>query len=96
MDFLDEKLTAKSTGMFYPNIDRFNEWSVSAFLTPSYLRFIVLHDGKNDDGIRNFCQDIYECYIKFLLNPFYTANEPIKSDAFDKKVVISAKRHLGV
>lgn len=81
--------------MYFPNIDRFNEWAVSAFVTPSFLRFIVLHDAKNDDGIKNFCQEIYENYIKYLLNPFYTANEPIKSEAFDKKVIISAKRYFG-
>ena len=38
LDFLDEKLMTKATNMFYPNIDRFNEWSISAFVTPSYLR----------------------------------------------------------
>lgn len=95
LDFLDDKLTTKSSGMYFPNIDRFNEWAVSAFVTPSFLRFIVLHDAKNDDGIKNFCQEIYENYIKYLLNPFYTANEPIKSEAFDKKVIISAKRYFG-
>jgi len=96
LDFLDEKLTVKANGLYYSNIDRFNEWSVSAFVTPSYLRFIILHDAKNDDGIKSFCQDVYECYIKFLLNPFYTANEPIKSELFDRKVMYAAKRYLGV
>ena len=28
------------------------------------LRFIVLHDAKNDEGIKSFCQEIYEVYIR--------------------------------
>jgi hypothetical protein len=68
LDFLDEKLSSKSTNLYYPNIDRFNEWSISAFVTPSYLRFIVLHDFRNDDGLKQFCQDVYESYIKVKLN----------------------------
>jgi len=64
LDFLDDKLTSKSSGLFFPNIDRFNEWNISAFVTPSYLRLIVLHDARNDDGIKGFCQETYESYIK--------------------------------
>ncbi len=66
LDFVDEKLSTKNSNTFFPNIDRFNEWSISAFVTPSYLRFIVLHDLKNDDNIKTFCQDVYETYIKVI------------------------------
>lgn len=66
LDFLDEKLAARSTNLYYPNIDRFNEWSISAFVTPSYLRFIILHDYKNDDAIKLFFQEAYETYIKVI------------------------------
>jgi len=30
-----------------------------------------------------------------MLNPFYSYNEPIKSDAFDKKVKNASRRWLG-
>ena len=40
LDFLDEKLATKANNLYFPNIDRFNEWSISAFVTPSY---ILLH-----------------------------------------------------
>lgn len=64
LDFLDEKLAARSNNLFFPNIDRFNEWSVSAFVTPSFLRLIILHDARNDEGIKGFCHEVYESYIK--------------------------------
>ena len=39
----------------------------------------MLHDVKNEDGIRNFFQDIYEVYIKvtemeFLVRPMLNRN----------------------
>jgi hypothetical protein len=64
LDFLDEKLSTKSNNLYFPNIDRFNEWNVSCYVTPSFLRFIILHDAKNEEGIKGFCQEVYENYIK--------------------------------
>ncbi len=45
-------------------VDRFNNLLVSAFVTPGGARFLLLHDGKNDDTIRNFFGEIYELYVR--------------------------------
>ena len=64
-------------------VDKFNEWTVSAFVTPGSkwpcpcmgiavldpcavldVKFVLLHEGKNDDGIRSFFVELWELYLK--------------------------------
>lgn len=77
-------------------IDKFNEWFVSAFVTASGARFLLLHTQKNEEGIRSFFQEIYEVFIKFTLNPFYQIDSPIKDANFEQKVVFYARKFLNV
>ena len=32
------------------------------------MKFILLHEAKNDDGIKSFFMDVWELYIKVRLN----------------------------
>ncbi|KAJ1977621.1 TRAPP subunit [Dimargaris xerosporica] len=93
LDIIDEAVWT-TTELYFKNIDRYNEMSVSCFVTPSNARLILLHETKADDGIKTFFNECHELLIKTICNPFHDANQPIASVAFDTRVKSLAKRHL--
>lgn len=63
---------------------------------PSSPVRMLLHERtiSNNDGIKNFFGEIYELYVKMLLNPFYIPGSPINSPQFREKVKLFAKKYL--
>ncbi|XP_022723117.1 trafficking protein particle complex subunit 2-like [Durio zibethinus] len=80
--------------MFLKAIDRFNDLVVSVYVTAGHTRFMLLHDSRNDDGIKSFFQEVHELYIKILLNPLYLPGSRITSSHFDTKVRAIARKYL--
>ncbi|KAF9534418.1 transport protein particle complex subunit [Crepidotus variabilis] len=93
LDVIEDEMR-KQNLMYFKSIDKFNEWTVSAFVTPSNMKFVLLHEGKNDDGIRLFFMEVWELYVKTAMNPFQTAHTAVRSSVFDTRVRNSARKYL--
>ena len=55
------------------------------------IKLMLLHETRNDDGIRAFFNDVWECYVKTLLNPFYAVDKAVSSPVFEAKIRAIAK-----
>ncbi|KAH8830320.1 Sedlin [Flagelloscypha sp. PMI_526] len=42
-----EDVMRKESAMYLKSVDKFNEWTVSAFITPTNVKFLLLHEAKN-------------------------------------------------
>eukprot|EP00878_Enallax_costatus_P012553 GHUV01013111.1.p1 GENE.GHUV01013111.1~~GHUV01013111.1.p1 ORF type:complete len:140 (+),score=27.71 GHUV01013111.1:90-509(+) len=94
LDAVDEAMWTYKE-LHLKTVDRFNNLFVTAYVTPGNARFLLLHDGRNDDSIRNFFTEVHELYLRVMLNPFHTPTTKITSKPFDQKVKMLAKRLLG-
>jgi len=93
LDLVD-KSAFTSSSMYLKVVDKVNHQQVSCFLTASSIKFMLLHNGRNEDSIRNFFSDVYELYVKLSMNPFYKYDTPITSKLFETKVRAVARRYL--
>ena len=92
LDIIDE-LELTTTSMYLKTIDKFNEWSVYAFV-PNKLRILLLVTPKLARVDENFFTELYQAFTKFSVNPLYVHNTQIKSPSFDKKVSQITRRYL--
>lgn len=53
-----------TTSMHLGTVDKFNNLMVAAYVTAAHVKFLLLHDGKNEEAIRLFFRDIYDIYVR--------------------------------
>jgi hypothetical protein len=93
LDMVEESVWGTQS-MFFKSVDKFNDYLISAFVTAGGIKFMLLHDVRNEDGIRSFFHDVHELYVKVLMNPFYQPNTAISSSLFDARVKALGRRYF--
>ncbi|CAG5097336.1 Oidioi.mRNA.OKI2018_I69.XSR.g15031.t1.cds [Oikopleura dioica] len=95
LDLVEARARATSQ-CFLKSVDRFNEWHISAYLTPGGAKFIMVHDQINEDAVRNFFQDVNDIWLRLRLNPFYNPDGEIKNKSFLLRVRAIGQRLLAM
>ena len=93
LDMVDDSVWGTQS-MLFKAVDKFNDYIISSFVTAGHVKLMLLHDVRNEDGIRNFFHDVHELYVKVLLNPFYTKDQPITSPLFDSRVKLLGRKYF--
>jgi len=93
LDLIDEKIW-DTTSMNLKVVDKFNDLFVSSYVTAGRSRLLLLHDIRNEDGIKAFFQEAHELYLKICMNPFHDTNSLIKSPTFEQRIIQLGKKYL--
>eukprot|EP00523_Entomoneis_sp_CCMP467_P005475 CAMPEP_0168744574 /NCGR_PEP_ID=MMETSP0724-20121128/14163_1 /TAXON_ID=265536 /ORGANISM="Amphiprora sp., Strain CCMP467" /LENGTH=140 /DNA_ID=CAMNT_0008792241 /DNA_START=143 /DNA_END=565 /DNA_ORIENTATION=+ len=91
---LVEKTAWTTNSMYLKVVDKVNNQHVSTFLTAGNVKLMLLHNGRSEESIRHFFQEVYELYVKLSMNPFYRYDTAIISPEFDTRVRAVARRYL--
>ena len=84
-----------STTSYLKTVDAYGSWLVSAYVTPSNVRFLLFHDLKGEDSIKSFFLDCFDAYTKTISNPFYEPWRKLSGvKNFDDAVRKAYKKHL--
>lgn len=49
---------------YFKAVDRFNDLTISAFVSAGCIKLLLIHDGRVEEAVRPFFVDIYEAYVK--------------------------------
>ncbi|CCF49408.1 hypothetical protein NDA11_000078 [Ustilago hordei] len=93
LDTIEDALIT-SPYLYLKSIDRIQEYTTSCFVVPGNIKMVLLHEHKLEEGIKSFFLDVWESYLKVMMNPFQDANSPIENASFDAKVRAAAKKFL--
>ena len=84
---------AQQANMYMRTVDKFNsQLHISCLMTASGTKFILLHEKSYEDQIKQFFNEMYELFVKALMNPFFDPEKAIEIPQFDDSVALISKR----
>ena len=75
-------------------IDKYESYYISAYVTPSLLKLMMMQDDVPRDNVQPFFHEVHELVLRYILNPFTDLREKIESKAFDEAVVRIMENHF--
>lgn len=90
-----DSLDLNDSSAYRDCIDSYENYQISAYVTPGQTAFLLLHPKKKSETIRKFFQQVHSFYAQLLMNPFYDVRTPIEDEAFKKNVQTAAQMLQG-
>jgi hypothetical protein len=79
-----DNLDLKDPNPYHENIDTYENYFISAYVTAGQTAFLLLHPKKKQ--LKTFFQQVQLYYAQLLMNPFYEARTPIEDQHFGANV----------
>lgn len=94
LDLADEAMWSR--GDFYlSKIDKFDDrFFVSAYVGFAPIKLLLMQDQEPHDNVRPFFADAYEMCVRYLMSPFVSASQPIRSREFEERMVSIYTRYF--
>mmetsp|Transcript_17592 Transcript_17592/g.35749 ORF Transcript_17592/g.35749 Transcript_17592/m.35749 type:complete len:143 (+) Transcript_17592:145-573(+) len=89
-----EALAWSTSAAYLRTVEKVNDRVVSAYLTPSHHKFLLLHGGRSEESVKSFFLEVHELFVKQLCSPFQGMESPIESKAFDDRLRALGRRYL--
>ena len=94
LDLLSVAHTTSSSSPYYKGLDKMGNLTVSAYVTPSSCKFLLLHPTTMMVDPEKFFMDVLQLWVKTCLNTFGGKGEMIRSKGFDEGVRKAARKYL--
>lgn len=72
-----DSLQWTTNNMFLKQVDKFDQLSIHCLIMPSNAKLLLLHEDQNEEKIKMFFNEVYDLFVKAIMNPFYDPKEKI-------------------
>ena len=93
LDPIEEKQW-HTPSMYFKNVDKYQELSINCLVTPSNTKFLLLHENRSDDQIKAFFNEVYDLFVRIMLNPFYDSTSKIDVPQFGDRVQHAIRKNF--